>query len=198
MAVYPDVITYVRSRAPLSLTLDSRTLITKFEGEGQEKRRQKWTVKRRRVELEYVFMTQDETRVLLQFWEDRKGAFEAFTFFYPNVDTYAKEFVGTASVGAAVLRLPARSLTVGEPFILYRNGIVEDLGDYAVVDHIGPDGEAVATLINPAVEGDRFDFSFTGELGMRMRFETNSMELEIMKAHGSWSIALQEIVRDTL
>lgn len=198
MTVYPDVITEVRSRAPLSLTFDTRTLITKFEGEGAEKRRQKWTVRRRRVQLEYVFMTQDETRTIWQFWQDRKGAFEPFTFFYPNADVYDREFVGVAKGGEVVLRLPARSLVEGSFYTLWRNGNVEDPLNYTIVDHGGVDGEALATLIVGANAGDRFDFTFTGELGMRMRFENNSLDLEVMKAHGSWSVALQEIVRETL
>lgn len=198
MPVYPDVITEVRSRIPLQMVLETRTLTSRFETEAQEKRRQKWTVPRRRVSLIYEFMTPIEIRTLWQFWLDRKGAFEAFTFFFPNTDNYIRQFVGVAEGGETHLRLPSRKAdltTVPATFSLWRNGaLLTNLTEYLVQPEGGPDGEDYAALYITVEAGDRFEWTFIGELAMQMRFESNDQELELIKAHGSGTLVLQELV----
>lgn len=199
MAAYPDIILdsqypitpTVLSRVPLRVSLETRTLISAFEGEGEEKRRLKWTVPRRVISFDYAFMTQSEIRTIWQFWLARRGAWEAFTFFIPNLDIYAYEYVGTADGGETNLRLPSRSAGA---YTLYRNGSPDS--GWSMTLRGGPDGEDLAQLHSAASAGDRFEFSFTGRLGVQCRFRTDQWEMELIKAQGSGTITLQGLVHD--
>ena len=170
MSVYPDIITEVKSTVPLQWADNFRVLSTQFET-GQENRRLIDGYVRRTVRVSYAPAKYEQANTLRRFYEDMRGPFESFSFFFPQIETFYKEL-------AAVIRSPSSGSTTtfdlpskdAQSFNLYRNGNVLTYGtDYYMTPAVPPDGVDRAGVYSCST-GDIFTWSFTGRLRIEARF----------------------------
>ncbi len=89
-----------------------RTLVSEFES-GKENRRSMWRFPKRTFSLIYrvARMTDAERNVLYEFYETRKGSYEAFWFFDFIRRKWIDQYVGYGNGSAAVFDLPSMTTT---------------------------------------------------------------------------------------
>ena len=176
MAAFPSLTTILYI-SPFSEQIQFKTLTSKFDELGEEKRKQKWLYPRRHVSIGYKWLSLADGRTIWQFYLSRKGAFEAFNFFYSRSDTYESEYVGTGDGSTTIFNLPNKSTT---SFTLYKNGI-EQTGsesNYTFSTGTGADGADKVTFAAAPDAGNRITCNFTGILKVRSRFAQDIQDFD--------------------
>ena len=189
MSVYPDVITGVAATLPFEHASFQAVLATEFEN-GIEVRRLVQDSTRRDVRINYSILSFADANLLRRFYEARKGSFESFMLFYPQVETYVNELVGVMETVVTAINLPSfgaqsRSLYI-DPLVPLVEGV-----DWTFTQGGGPDGEDKADLLFTPDVGDIYRFDFTGRLKIRARFVENPMVLTDVKQY--WSSLTVEL-----
>jgi len=192
MSYYPDVITDVPASLPIECPYFSPTLITKFES-GVEQRRLLSNAIQRNVKIFYKNVEFAQANTLRRFYEDRRGSFHSFDFFFPQYETFVTEYVGVIVDPTDAFYLPSLE---AQSFTLFRNedplteGVGEDWVFTIGVPSTGtPD---LATLPSDAAAGELFRFSFTGRLKMIARFDDQQIVVaDIKKYWSSLTISLK-------
>ncbi len=174
MAIFPTLYSQgFGSVEPLVVELVAgKTLISNFNDLGEEKRRSKWIYPRRNVQIQFRgVQIQDagaSAKVLTDFYQARKGSFEAFNFFYPFTNTYEGEYVGTGDSATLGFNLPSKA---GESFTVYVDSVAQaDGSDYDFSGEVGTDGADRINFQIAPVSGERITYDFTGTLKIRARF----------------------------
>lgn len=178
MAEYPTI-TSVPWINPLSQVLRFKTLVSEFDGLGEEQSKQKYLFVKRDISLKYRLMTRTKARILWQFYLDRKGRHQAFNFFMQpaEVDTYVKEYVGTADGSTVVFNAPSRD---AEDYTLYVDNVAKTPGgvDYTLALQAGTDSADKITFTAAPALGLYITWSFTGQLKIRSKFAEDNMNFD--------------------
>ena len=160
---------------PFGDGLQFRTLVGSHGLEGVEKRKRKILFPRRKITVMYDNITLAKARLIWQFYLDRSGMWNAFTFFYTRSDQYTKEYVGTGNGTTVLFNLPGKTTTSR---ILYVDNVVEGSGfNYGSAN--GTDGEDTVTFDVAPLDGEKITFSFTGYLKIRARFAEDFMSFDV-------------------
>ena len=104
MAKYPEW-SDIQWDFPLDVQLESKVLMSQFDGKGKEKRRLKFLQIRRNIRVSYEdrFLTRENVTTLWQFFQARNGPFEAFSFFHGSpgkeiddyeLNNFVDEYIG--------------------------------------------------------------------------------------------------------
>lgn len=177
MAKYPEY-SDVQYDFPLDIEFETKTLISSFDGMGKEKRRRKFVFPRRNITVTYSdrFLTRAQMRTLWQFYLDRSGPFEAFSFFVAGptalvaaagVNTYEGEYIGVGDGSTLSFDLPGRSIGTET---IYHDNVEYQSTDYNISGEAGADGvDRVGLLVAP-VAGAILKIDFVGVLRIRCRF----------------------------
>jgi hypothetical protein len=192
VTIYPDVLGgappiasgySIKAVIPFNNSIYRASLSTEFEN-GVEQRRLLWGGERRNIELTYPHMSAENATVLRNFYVDRKGSYERFSFFYPHVDSYVKELVGVMpDPGITVLSLPSYGAS-----LLTRILYADDIQLVEGVDWTfaaGTSTEDTATFTVAPAPGTIFHFTFTGRLKINARFSQSPLLFSDIK--GYWS-----------
>ena len=169
MAAYPDITTGVPAIEPFNEGIEFKTITTQFEG-GQESRKQKWLYPRRNFSVKYKAVTNTDAQTLWQFFLDRSGSFEEFSFFHPFSRTYTGEYVATGDGSTEVFSMPSLQ---GSSRTIYIIGSEETGGTFAQGG--GADGEDQWTADSAIATGAIITYDFTGRLKTRCRFGEDNM-----------------------
>jgi hypothetical protein len=150
MAVFPSsTVEYIN---PVRTDLQFKTLVTNFDDEGQEQRKQKWTYPKRSIHL-----------------------YEAFAFFEStgigDNYTYTQEYVGTGDSTTTVYNVPA--IDSSGSHTMYLDGT--STTGYTMSYGGGSDGEDKATFDTAPATSAIITYSFTGRLRLRCRFAQDKM-----------------------
>lgn len=191
MSVYPDIISSgIRATLPLEHATSQAVLVTEFEN-GVEQRRLLWDSVRRNVTINYSILYFEYANELRRFYEARKGSFESFSFFFPQIEVYVKELVGVIASSTIVIKLPSKD---AQFYSLYENNRVSPLApsEWTFNASAGPDGEDMATLGFVPTIGDIYHFSFTGRLKIKARFDTAPQTFQDTKEY--WSTTVVNLV----
>lgn len=177
MAVYPDMISSVPASDPFSEELEFKTLISRFDDLGEEKRKRKWIYPKRPLTLMYKNITKAQGKTLWEFYKARKGAYEAFNFFYPFSAIYTDEYVGSGDGATLIFNCPSKEATSSK---LYVDGVEQAAGgvDYTFVSEGGTDGADKVTFVAAPSVGERITWDFTGYLKVRARFMEDRLSWE--------------------
>jgi hypothetical protein len=126
MAQFPSAST-IPYKNPEAVNIQFKTLVSAFDEEGAEVRKQKWVHPKRNISLTYEALTKANGKILWDFYLARKGAFEAFSFFLGLSNTYTGEYVGTGDGVTVAFNLPAKD---SASYALYVDNVlqVENLG----------------------------------------------------------------------
>ncbi|MCK5018370.1 MAG: hypothetical protein KAS32_15030 [Candidatus Peribacteraceae bacterium] len=193
MSAYPDIITSgITATLPLQHATAQAILKTEFEN-GKESRRLIWDSVRRSVKINYSTMYFEYANELRRFYENMRGPYHSFTFFFPQIEQYVNELVGTLTSSATTINLPSKN---AQSYELRVNGspLVEGIGeDWIFTAEGGPDGEDLATFDELLTfSGDVFFFDFTGQLKIKARFSEKPIVFSDVKKY--WSSTTVELI----
>lgn len=169
MAAFPDLLTGVKPIYPIEEKIIWKTLFSQFDDLGEETRKQKWLYPKRDFSLKYNYISQANIDTLWEFFNARKGSFEAFNLFLTVSNSYLTEYVGTGDGTTTVFNLPSKTAS---SYTLYKDGTTLTGGgtDYTFGAATGADGADRVTMVTAPAAGAKLSFSFTGYLKIRCRF----------------------------
>jgi hypothetical protein len=157
MAVYP----YTSSpyTNPLQIDIRYKTLVSAFDEEGEENRKQKWLYPKRDVTIKYQALSKSEGEILWEFYCGRKGSYNSFSWIEStgvgNYHSYSSEYVATGDSTTLIFSLPAK-------------------GSSGATHNVNLDGVAVSTSdyggLGPPSSTERITYDFEGRLKIRCRF----------------------------
>ena len=188
MAVFPSSIS-VPYTDPVAIDMRFKTLVSNFDDKGEEKRKSKWAYPKRSVSLQYKAASKSEAKTLWQFYQARKGQYEAFVWFESTgigataYNTYVGEYVGTGDSTTLVFNLPA--INSSSVHKLYIANSSQDSTSYTFSAKAGSNGEDKVTLVSSSAGGrtvptstERITYDFTGRLKVRCRFAEDIFSFE--------------------
>jgi hypothetical protein len=175
MTAFPSLTT-IRYISPFPESLQFKTLISNYEDQGEEQRKQKWLFPKRSITLGYELIDIADAKTLWQFYCARKGSFEAFNLFYDRIDSYLYEYVGKGDGVTTVFNLPC---SYSSSRSLYANYTLLTLGaDYTFTALGGTDGADRITFNPVLAAGNIITLSFTGYLKVRCRFAQDKLDFQ--------------------
>jgi hypothetical protein len=151
---------------PITEELEFKTLISNYEPQGREQRKEKWHFPRRNLTINYKDITKEQCRLLWAFYIARKGPREAFSVFLTRTDSYVEEYVGVGDGSTLTFNLPCKS-SVGVS--VYLDSVIQPSG-YTLTHLSGADGEDKITFDSAPEAGAVITVTFTGYLKVRSRF----------------------------
>lgn len=196
MAKFPDY-----SEINYSVTVvggaQFKTIITGFDDLGRERRKRKWLYPKREVVVSYEYLSKTNAMTLYQFFYDRAGSYEVFTFFDQTSHTYEGEYIATGDGSTLIYNLPCRN-SGGRT--IYVNGAEQTITtDYTYSALGGTDGCDEITFEAPSVptNGHRITMDFTGNLKIRCRFKEDNYTFEtFLNQFITAGISLQGLLND--
>lgn len=174
---YPDVRDDILPVIPFVYGFEQRIIKTEFEN-GKESRRLVWQEPRRYVSLNYRAQTQEDLDEIYAFYREKQGPFKRFSFFFPNSETYVKEYCGTPSSDTTQINLPSRGALFGS-YTLYEDDVA--ITSYSFHATSAPDGGDYVEANNTFYAGYKYHWSFQGNLKIQARFDENPIEIQDVK-----------------
>lgn len=187
-SVYPDVVDTIPGVIPFLWQYNQRVLISSF-ADGTESRRLVWKSPRKDVMISYRYLIREEAQQLYDFYQKQEGPLKSFSFFFPNPQSYEKEYCGVYTGQTLNINLPSQVSDGGAYRKLYNGGT--EVTNYTFYPRGGPDGGDRATLLFTPSIGDNFYFTFVGRLRLNVRFSDAAIQVsEIKDRFSSFAIEL--------
>jgi hypothetical protein len=181
LKIYPDITSDSPAAVPLQWSQSQLILSSEFET-GREQRRLVWDSPRRSVSLDYKYTSLENADKIYNFYSSVNGPLESFLFFFPTGNAYVDEKVGTANGGERTIYLPSMGAT---DYTLRLGSIPLTPGvNYNLVPNPGPGlGSDYANMIMSVEEGDKFFWSFKGNLKIKARFDEGSIDSSVISSY---------------
>jgi len=193
MAVFTPYST-VEYGNPVIEEMQFKTLLSNFDNLGEERRKRKWLYPKRLITLQYSNITKANGRTLFDFYIARSGAYDAFTFFKYERETYTGEYVGTGDASTTLMNLPCKTSSWET---VYLDGSEQTGGGthYTLGAGTGTDGADKITWESAPASGERVTVDFLGYLKIKCRFKDDNMSFEtFMNTYRTVGIQLQGIL----
>lgn len=159
---------------PVSVTPIWKTNVTSLDS-GKEQRRQKWSFPKYDVSLNYdLIIPQSNMQILWDFYMARKGAAEAFYFYFRRSGAHKAQFVDYGDGSTTIFDLPGKSTSSRS---IYFDGAVQSSGFSYLTGGGGESSDRVEFASAPP-NGTLITCDFTGFLRNRCRFEEDRMTEE--------------------
>lgn len=174
-----------------------KTIITNFDDLGRERRKRKWLYPKRIVRLSYDHKSKTDAMAIYQFFLERAGSYEVFTFFDHTIDTYENEYIGTGDGSTLIYNLPCRNSASRTIYVHDAEQTITT--DYTYSALGGTDGCDEITFEAPSVptDGHRITMDFTGNLKIRCRFKEDEFTFEtFLNQFKTFGIELQGLLND--
>jgi len=178
---------------PVVEDMQFKTLFSNFDDLGEERRKRKWLYPKRLITLQYSNITKANGRTLFAFYIARSGAYDAFTFFKYELESYVGEYVGTGDGSTVTFNLPCKTSSART---LYLDGAEQTVNvDYTYSALGGTDGCDEITMDSAPAAGERLTLDFTGYLKIKCRFKEDNMSFEtFMNTYRTVGIKLQGLL----
>ncbi len=170
---------------PVVEEMEFRTLFSNFDDLGEERRKRKWLYNKRIITLQYNNISKTDARTIFQFYINRSGAYESFTFFKHEFETYTGEYIGTGDGSTILYNLPCKNSTARTIYVDNAEqilGVDTTTGDYVYTALGGADGCDKINFNDSSIplSGERIIIDFSGKLKIKCRFKEDSMSFETM------------------
>jgi len=187
MATYPSSPT---PNYPVEIEPEWTTLVSVVDT-GGEQRKQKSLFPRYNVKLTYSTLTNTQLQTLWEFYQARKGAFEAFYFYDLIILTHNSEYIATGDGDTNIFDIPGKSTS---SHTIYLNGSEQSEGtnydllvgggnsDSDRVRFISPNGEIHTRSLT--VFGSSL-YAGTAENGKLYKWDGTSTWIEVAPQFGS-------------
>ena len=199
MAIFPSYES-INYGNPVVEEMQFKTLFSNYDDLGEERRKRKWKYPKRLITLQYNYLSKIDGRTIFQFYLDRSGAYEAFSFFKYEIETYTGEYVGSGDSSTTLYSLPCKNSYART---LYVNDIEQVLGadsttgDYTYTALGGLDGEDTINFNDTSIPeaSERITIDFSGNLKIRCRFKEDNMSFDTFyNKFRSFGIQLQGLL----
>jgi len=169
MAVFPDI------KAAYGSQIDPRwkTIISGYDT-GSEQRIAKRQFAVFDFKLTFPSLSKADAQSIWNFYNARRGAYEAFYIFAPESDTYSGLFVAEGDGSRDVFDLPGK-FTSGRT--LYKNGAVQSSG-FAYLTGTGQGGADQVDFTTAPAAGDIISIDMTCILRAKVRFKEDRLPKE--------------------
>lgn len=168
MALYPTLESF--PYISIGQSTDQKVLKSNFDELGNIQVKRKWFYPRRSLTLLYSNSEDVDIRTLEQFYINRNGGFNAFTFIMPDdlSETFTGEYVCSGDSSAIIFNLPCKDATA---VIIYIDTNIQTEGsNYVITENGGQDGvDSIEFTVAPGA-GARVTMDFIGRLAVRCRF----------------------------
>ncbi len=159
---------------PVAITPVWKTNVTGVDS-GKEQRRQKWTFPKYDVSLLYDLISpQSNMQLLWDFYMARKGAAEAFHFYFRRLGTHKAQYVGHGDGVTTIFDLPGKSTSSQA---IYFDEVVQGSGFSYLTGGGSSSSDRVEFAAAPP-DGTVISCDFVGFLRNRCRFEEDRMTEE--------------------
>lgn len=177
----------------LELGQQFRTIISTFDS-GREQRRAKWSFPKYRVTLRYQANENVDTETIWQFYQARRGAYEAFDFYYPLIQNLKGLYVGTGDGETAIFDLPGKTTSEHKIF----NNTSEVSGDdYTILTGGGRSSSDRVQFDSPPLAGRLITADFRGYQRIRCRFAEDNFTRETFEvALCNYGVVLQGLFEE--
>ncbi len=182
MAIFPDD---VKLSYPLQIAPRWRTVVTSFEG-GWEQRMKKEDFAVYDVTLRADRLSKADFLKVWEFYQARKGAYEAFYFYVPYTDTYKGLYVGVGDGVTTTFDLQGKSTSAQA---IYLDFALQSTG-YSILTGGGAESADRVQFTSPPSSGAIVSCDLTGFLRIRCRFKEDSMTKEYL-ANGLYRTGLE-------
>jgi hypothetical protein len=168
MATFPE--SSPAPRYPLTVEPEFNTLISGFDG-GGEQRRKKLLYPKYNVVVKYDEISVSEARTLWEFYIARSGAYEVFYIYdlallFDHSFNHVGEYCGTGDGSTTVFDIPGRSTSSRT---VYSDG-VDVTSDVSFLTGGGTSSSDRVQFSFAPIAGKIITIDFTGYLRMRVRF----------------------------
>ena len=153
-----------------------KTLFSNFDELGTERRKRKWLYPKRLITLQYNNITKAEGRTLFAFYIARSGAYDAFTFFKYELESYTGEYVGTGDGTTTTFNLPCKTSSARTVYIDDSEQTVTTHYTYSALG--GTDGCDEIDFVAAPSSGERITLDFTGYLKIKCRFKDDKLSFD--------------------
>lgn len=176
MATWPE--SSPAPRYPLTVEPEFNTLISNYDG-GGEQRRQKLMYPKYNVVIKYNAITWAEAKTLWEFYLARDGAYEAFYIYdlvllVSHSFTHTDQYCGTGDGVTDVYDIPGRNTSSRA---VYVDG-GDETGNVSFLVGGGTSNSDRIDFNTAPPEGGIITADFTGYLRMRVRFEQDKLPRE--------------------
>lgn len=149
-----------------------KTLITEFDS-GEEQRRQKWIYSKYNVRIGFTGLSATAAGNIYEFYQARRGAYEAFHFFDYYSATHSGLYVGTGDSTTLIFDIPAKQTSNRA---IYLNGAETTSVSYTTAS--GTDGSDQVTFTGAPTSTEIITTDFAGQLRIRCRFAEDKLSKE--------------------
>jgi uncharacterized protein (TIGR02217 family) len=146
-----------------------RTLVTEFDS-GEEQRRQKWLYSKYNVKLSFSGLSATAAGNIYEFYQARKGSYEAFHFFDYYSSTHSNVYVGTGDSTSLSFDIPGKQTSSRK---IYLNG--NETTAVAYTTAAGTDGSDLVTFTGAPTSTQIITTDFAGLLRIRCRFADDNL-----------------------
>lgn len=176
MAKYPENST-IAFENPFPYGFEFKTERSKFGGEGEEIRKQRWLFPKPIVgPLKYNWISKSDFKTLWEFYQARAGSFGEFNFFFPNSNTWVGIYVGTGDGSTTDWNLPCKGSS-GRTLYVDESSQTEGV-DYTYSALGGVDGADSISFAAAPSAGEYITLDFTGYLKVRLTYAEDKLTAE--------------------
>lgn len=152
---------------PYDITINWKTIISGYDS-GKEQRRQKNLYPKYDVSLTYPPLSLVNTQILWNFYQARRGTYEAFYFYSLEETQWNSCFIAIGDGTTTTFDLPGKSAS---SIVIYSNGVVVNSATYTIGAGAGDaSADNVVFTTAPAVN-TLLTCDFDGYLRIRCRFQ---------------------------
>lgn len=168
-----------------------KTVISIFD-DGNEQRRQKWTAPQYDISLQFNAIPTTAMQTLWNFFEARKGAYDAFSYYigeaWSEKQTVTGAYIAVADGSATGFTLPCKNSSA---VTLYQNGSAIGSSIVTVNTTAGVDDADTLSLtgLTPS-SGDVLTCDFTGYQKVRCRFKEDSLARSLWE-RGLYKVSME-------
>jgi hypothetical protein len=165
---------------PYSLEMEYRTVVSQFDS-GNEQRRSKWSFPKYNVTLHYNALEATDVDTLWDFYQARKGSFEAFHFYTLERSTWIA-YVGVGNGVSTIFDLPGKDATLVN---VYFNGSSKSTAGWSLATGGGEssaDRITFSAATSVPQSSDVVSAKFEGYMRVRCRFTEDKLNKEAFEA----------------
>ena len=152
---------------PYDIKASWKNTISEFDS-GDEQRRQKNLYAKYDVVLTYPALSATNIQLLWNFYQARRGTYEAFYFYTLEEQTWNNNYVGIGDGTTVLWDLPGKSTSSQT---IYVNGAAVNAALYTIGTGTGDASSDTVTFATAPPENDLITCDFHGYLRIRCRFQ---------------------------
>ena len=169
MALYPEI---PIPNFPYDLTENWKTIVSAFDS-GKEQRRQKQIYAKYDMGFAYSVLSVAEVATLWNFYNARRGAYEAFYAYTPDLALWTGLYIGMGDGEETTFDIPGKNTAAQKIYIQDVEQTITD--DYSILEGGGAEGADRVLFVEAPEVNAIITCDFAGRMRIRCRFEEDKL-----------------------